>query len=215
MSRKLEKMAASPETERDLLLELVEKDSEYAEIVAKNPSADLDILKRIYEILSQETLPVLAASSVLQNKNVDADFIRYLSNECPQIHTEEDSDYPEENCYPVLLAKHLATPIEILSELVKSPFYMVRERLAARPDLPSEIATTLATDPICHVRRILAANAYTTFPILDILANDEDMVTRLKVALNSSTSLESLNALSRDIEDTIKFAAITNPKFAN
>lgn len=213
MASKLEKLAASPDTPPQRLLELVRQDAECASIVVRNPAVDVDALRKLFVILKSEFTVVTAAAMVLQSASADSAFIEEILLECPDLNSEEDVDYPEENCYPVLLAKHPATPPALVSKLAGCRFYMVRERLAARPDLPDEVALHLAKDAIPHVRRILAANDNVSTAVLDILVGGDDVPTLLKVALNPNASPRALRTLSDCPDETVRLAACSSPAF--
>lgn len=207
MSLKLEKLAASPSATWEQLFELIEKGDEYAQIVARNPVADLFLLRMAYQKLREEGHTVFAACTVLHNDNVDSDFILELHSDFPDIHTEEDEDYPNENCYPVLLAKNNATPYELVLKLSDSPYYLVRECLAARSGLLPALQEKLAQDPVRHVRQILASNPKILAASLAHLANDEDATIRLKVALNPNATFQTLQLLESDPVELVRIAA--------
>jgi len=207
MTLKLEKLAASPSATWEQLFELIEKGDEYAQIVARNPVADLFLLRMVYKTIRDEGHTVFAACTVLHNHNVDSDFISELYSDFPEIHTEEDEDYPNENCYPVLLAKHHATPDELVLKLYDSPYYLVRECLSARSDLLPAVQEKLAQDPIRHVRQILASNPKICAASLAELAKDEDATIRLKVALNPNAASQTLQLLESDLVELVRIAA--------
>lgn len=213
MAIRFEKLATSPDTPREKLLELIEKGHWYASMVVRNPAVDQDLLRKIFTVIKREYGYSIAAAKLLQSANVDTSLIREFYSECPEINAEEDIDYPEQNCYPVQLAKHPATPADMITKLAESRFYMVREKLAARHDLAEELALQLAKDPSPHVRRILAANVNISTAILEIMANDKDPATLLKVALNPNTSSKAIHALSENPDNTVKLAALTSPSY--
>lgn len=207
MSLKLEKLAASPSATWEQLFELIEKGDQFAQIAAKNPVADLFLLRMAYQALKDEGHTIFAACIVLNNHNVDSDFISEIYSDFPEIHTEEDEDYPNENCYSVLLAKNQATPYALLLKLSDSPYYLVRECLAARSDLLPEIEEKLAHDPIRHVRQILASNPKICVASLAHLARDEDATIRLKVALNPNATSQTLQLLESDPVELVRISA--------
>lgn len=212
MSSKLEKLASSLDTTQEQFLELIEKDYEYSSLIAENPAADIVVIKKIYEVLKEVHSPLNAASKVLLNPNIDSSFIAKICADSPELEPEGDVDYPEDTCYPVLLAKHPETPSEFITKLAHSPWYMVRERVAGRADLTQEVTDLLARDSIIHVRHILAANPCVSAITLDLLANDDDSTTRLKIALNPNASAQTIQMLSLDLDEVVKLAALTNPK---
>lgn len=213
MATKLERLASSPSTTSEKLLALVARDPEYASRVVKNPSVDVETLRKIFDLLKDQYSPEFAAAMVLSSPFANAALIREIYADCPGIHIEEDDDYPEETSYSVSMAKNSATPADLIAKLVESPFYMVREKLAARHDLEAEIALKLAKDPVAHVRRILAANDQCPKKVLDLLSNDIDPTTLLKVAMNPNTTLRALRELASDPDDTVRLAILTNPTF--
>ena len=213
MSEKLKKLAASKNTTWEQLFELIEEGSEYAEIVVKNPNADAFLIRLAYQALLNDGygVTVSAACSVLKNINVDADLILEVYNDFPNnIHTEEDIDYPKENCYPVLLATNLETPFEIIKILSDSPFYFVRECLAERTNLQIEIQKKLALDECRHVRQLLASNPIADKVVLNLLATDKEDCVRFKVALHKNTPKLTLRKLTKDENIIIQEAATTN-----
>lgn len=214
MSSKLEKLASSVDTTRQQFLELFEKDYEYSTLIAKNPAADIVVIQKIYDVLKEEYSPLNAASKVLQSPNIDSNFIAKVCADSPELEPEGDVNYPEDTCYPVLLAKHPETPSELIPKLAHSLWYMVRERVAGRDGLTQEVSELLAHDNISHVRRILAANVCVSAITLDVLANDEDSTTRLNVALNPNTSSKAIQKLSLDLNEFVRLAAHTNPNAA-
>jgi len=213
MATKIEKLAASPETPLEVLLELVKKGAEIASNVISNPAINLTTLRKIFLLLQEEYRLEGAAVMVLESPCIDEAFILEIYSACPDIHSETGDDHPEENDYPVQLAKHPSTPAEIITKLAESPFYMVRERLAARGDLVNAVVLRLAKDPNVQVRRILATNSSVNAGILDLLAKDSDQTVLLKVALNSHTSTRALHMLAVNPNESIKFAALSSPAF--
>jgi hypothetical protein len=211
MSSKLEKLASSLETTQEQFLDLIEKDFEYCILITKNPAADIVVINKIYEVLKEELSSLNAASKVLQSPNIDSNLIAKICADSPELEPEGDVDYPENTCYPVLLAKHPKTPSEFIPKLAHSPWYMVRERVAGRADLTQEVMDILAQDSISHVRHILAANDCVSAITLDLLANDKDSTTRLKVALNPNVSSQTIQKLRLDSEEIVRFAALINP----
>jgi hypothetical protein len=207
MTSRLEKLAASPTATWEQLFELIEKGDQYAQIVAKNPVADSFLLRTAYQALKVEGHTIFAACTVLHNVNVESDFISEIYSDFPDIHTEEDDDYPNENCYPVLLAKHHATPFELVLKLSDSPYYLVRECLAARSDLLPTVEKKLVQDPIRHVRQILASNSEICAASLGHLAKDEDATIRMKVALHSNATSQTLQLLKSDPVELVRIAA--------
>lgn len=210
MSTKLEKLAMSLDTTQEQFLDLLEKDLEYSNLIAKNPVADIVVLRKIYELLKEELSPLSAASKVLCSPNIDDALISEVIKDSPQLEPEGDVDYPENTCYPVLLAKHPKTPIECIVKLAQSPWYMVREKVAGRADLTQDVMDILVRDNICHVRHILAANPYVSSSILDLLANDKDPTTRLKVVLNPNVSIQTIKLLSKDVNEIVGLAALSS-----
>jgi len=215
MTEKLKKLAASQNTAWEQLFDLIEEGAEYAEIVAKNPNADAFLIRVAYQALINEGYGVSAACSVLKNNNIDTDLILEICNDFPNIHTEEDIDYPKENCYAVLLAINLETPIEIIKILSESPFYFVRECLAERTNLQIEIQKKLALDECRHVRQLLASNPIVDKTVLNLLATDKEDCVRFKVALHKNTPKLTLKKLTKDENIIIYEAATTNNQMTN
>lgn len=212
MSSKLEKLASSLDTTEEQFLELFKRDYEYSALIAKNPAADIVVIQKIYDVLKEEYSPLNAASTVLRSPNIDSSFIAKVCADSPELEPEGDVDYPEDTCYPVLLAKHPETPSEFIPKLAHSPWYMVRERVAGRADLTQEVTDLLARDSISHVCHILAANPYVSAITLDLLANDDDSTTRLKVALNPNVSQQAIQKLELDSDEIVRLAALSNPR---
>ena len=214
MSERLKKLAASKNTTWEQLFELIEEGSEYAEIVVKNPNADAFLIRLAHQALLNDGygVTVSAACSVLKNINVDADLILEVYNDFPDIHTEEDIDYPKENCYPVLLASNSETPFEIIKKLSDSPYYFVRECLAERTNLQIEIQKKLVDDESRHVRQILASNPAVDKTVLNLLAKDKEDCVRFKVALHRNTPKLTLQILSKDDNIIVQKAASNNKK---
>jgi hypothetical protein len=213
MSSKFEKLAMSLDTTQEQFFELIDKDYEYCMLIVKNTSANIMVLRKIYDVLKEVLSPLSAASKVLSNPNVDDALISEIINNSPELEPEGDVDYPENTCYPVLLAKHTKTPIESIVKLAQSPWYMVREKVAGRDDLTQEVMDILVRDNICHVRHILAANPYVSSSILDLLANDKDPTTRLKVVLNPNVSIQTIKLLSKDVNEIVCLAALSSQHF--
>lgn len=211
MSSKLEKLAASPETTQAQFIELIDKGYDYAAIIAKNPAAGISVLRRIYDVLKAELSAIRAASTVLCSPNIDTQFIIEMCADSPDLEPEGDVDWPEETCFPVLLAKHPKTPSDVVKKLAMSRWYMVREHIAARPDLPRESAQILARDPIAHVRQILASNPRISDQTIDLLVADEDPTTRMKVALHPNAKAPSIKKLISDPNETVRLAALCSP----
>lgn len=211
MESKLKKLAASTNITQEELWEVAQRDSAYAEIVAHNTAAGSDLLRKIYVLLSAADSPISAACSVLGNPSTDIGFITEIFKEFEDIFEDRDVDYPEQTSFQVLLSKHQNISSEIIETLWKSPYYMVRERLAARTDLPAKIAEKLAKDESRHVREILAGNKYVTDEVLNILVSDIEPSIRLKLALNPKTSSVAIRQLMEDSNQTIRFAAETRP----
>lgn len=212
MSERLKKLAESKNATWEQLFDLIEEGSEYAEIVAKNPNADAFLIRVAYQALLNEGYAVSAACSVLKNSNIDAELINEIYNDFPNVHTEEDVDYPKENCYPVLLAINLKTPFELIKILSNSPFYFVRECLAERSNLQIEIQKKLAIDESRHVRQILASNPTIDKSVLNLLANDKEDCVRFKIALHKNTPKSTLKILTKDKNIIIQEASSINEK---
>jgi hypothetical protein len=211
MATKLEKLAASSNSTQEELWEVAQKDSAYAEIVAHNTAAGSDLLRKIYALLSEVDSPISAACLVLGNPSTDIGLITEIFKEVKDIFEDRDVDYPEQTSFQVLLSKHQNVSSEIIEVLSDSPYYMVRERLAARTDLTAKIAEKLAKDGSRHVREILAGNKYVTEEVLDILVSDVEPSIRLKLALNPTTSSGAILLLVEDSNKTIRLAAETRP----
>ena len=210
MSERLKKLAESKNTTWEQLFDLIEEGSEYAEIVAKNPNADAFLIRVAYQALLNEGYGVSAACTVLKNSNIDNDLIHEIYNDFPNVHTEEDVDYPKENCYAVLLAINLKTPFELIKILSESPYYFVRECLAERTNLQIEIQKKLAIDESRHVRQILASNPRVDKIVLNLLANDKEDCVRFKIALHKNTPKSTLKILTKDKNIIIQQAATIN-----
>ena len=211
MASRLERLAASSTATQEELWEVAQKDSEYAEIVAKNTTTGPDLLKNIYSLLRKVDSQISAACSVLGSPSADAGFITEIFKETKDIFEDRDVDYPEQTSFQVLLSKHQNASSEIIEALLHSPYYMVREKLAARSDLPVEMAEKLAQDESRHVREILAGNKYVSDGVLNILVSDLEPSVRFNLALNPTTSSAAILQLMKDSNETIRFVAETRP----
>ncbi len=213
MANKYEKLASSPTATQEELWTAAQKNEECANLVARNPVAKAEVLKKVYELLRDES-PEAAAASIFRNKNAPTSLIEEILTETENALLERDIDYPGETSIAVLLAKNPNTPAAWVELLATSKFYMVREQVAARMDLSQPMMVSLATDPVRHVREILASNPTICPGAASILVQDHELAVRFKLATNPNVSEAVLQLLAAVEDPTVRFAAQTHPNAA-
>jgi len=136
--------------------------------LAKHPNVSPDLLTELYHLLRSADWGKRAAVAVLTIGRANKKLIAEILKDFPDMESEAYYSWcgPEETSYPVLLAKNPSTPRRIVGQLVGSPFYMVRERVASRSDLSLSVMKKLAHDKNRHVRQCLAGNTSVPSSIL-------------------------------------------------
>jgi len=184
---------------------------EFVPALAKHPNVSPELLTELYHLLRSADWGKEAALAVLTIARANKNLIAEILKDFPDVVSEDSySCGPEETSYPVLLAKNPSTPRRIVGQLVGSPFYMVRERVASRSDLSQSVMKKLAHDKNRHVRQCLAGNPGVPSSILAILAKDVEASVRFKVAVHPNASTENLSQLSADQVEEIRFAAVAS-----
>lgn len=195
-TKKLLTLAADPDTEWH----------DFVTALSECPSPSASLLKKIYHALCESEL--IDPSVVLSVPGADKQLMALILDAKPfPENNEEEYDYPEEQCYSVLLAKGKSTPLEIVRLLADSSVYMVRERVARRQDLTVEMMKKLSQDESRHVRLCLAANPKVPQSLLAELSSDEDASVRFKVAVHPNVSEKTLRHLVCDPVEEVRFAA--------
>ena len=101
--------------------------------------------------------------------------------------------------------------VELLTELARSKWLVIRQQVAAHPNTPANVLEQLAADKDFRVRLEVAENSNTPTKILAQLAEDEDSEVRLEVARNRNTPGNILEQLEREQNQQIRQGAIANP----
>ncbi|MEU0661924.1 hypothetical protein [Streptomyces lavendulocolor] len=103
-----------------------------------------------------------------------------------------------------------ATPVHAVTALADHPSRLLRQALAARPDLPAEVCRRLVADPVAGVRAELAANAVLDDTLVRVPAADRDPAVRRAAAHNPRVPLDVLDRLA----DTVRLPAEPLPRIA-
>ncbi|MGA4956441.1 hypothetical protein [Streptomyces lavendulocolor] len=103
-----------------------------------------------------------------------------------------------------------ATPVHAVATLADHPSRLLRQALAARPDLPADVCRRLVADPVAGVRAELAANAVLDDTLVGVPAADRDPAVRRAAAQNPRVPLDVLDRLA----DTVRLPAEPLPRIA-
>ena len=127
----------------------------------------------------------------------------------------------DEFANPIVLAEKYPILVNLLSpytkgdfweRLMKSPYSVIRKKIAENPNTSPEILTLLAKDRGWSVRREVARNPHTSSEILALLAKDKEWTVRWKVAENPNTSSEILALLAKDEDWGVRSGVALNSK---
>ena len=212
MANKYEKLASSTTATQKELWTVAQKNEECANLVARNPAAHDEVLRKVYELLKEDNQEA-AAASIFRNKNAPKLLIEEILVETDSPLIERDVDYPGKTSIAVLLASNPNTPAAWVEQLATSKFYMVREQVAARMDLNSSMMVSLATDPVRHVREVLASNPTISPEAASILAQDHELSVRFKLATNAKVHQQVLSRLAESNDAVLRLAAMTAPAY--
>ena len=208
----LELEAANEKTSSDRLTELASVTTDLARIIAKNPSATPELLRKL-----SASCDFTTRLHVTLNPNTPTDILLELGRSFPE-QLLRNPRYPlllQEN--PNLLAGTLQNllkleglPVYVLEKFAKHQNVWVRAEIAINANTPVTILEELARDRDT-VRQSVAHNLNAPKSILQELAKDINWRVRQAVASNPNTAENTLEELSWDNQWHIRVAVASNP----
>lgn len=105
------------------------------------------------------------------------------------------------------LARHAATPPEVLEVLCRDSDFLVRVAVARHPSTPDSCLPPLASDPDYRLRKLVAVRQSVPTDLLEHLANDSDEEVRWTVAKNPECPLDTLHRLALDESSIVRTIA--------
>lgn len=208
----LELEAANENTSSARLTELASISPNLARIIAKNPGATPELLRKLS--VSGDFITRL---QVTLNPNTPTDVLLELGRSFPEqlLRNPVYSLLLQEN--PNLLAGSLQNllkleglPVYVLEKFAQHQNVWVRAEIAIHANTPVTLLKELATD-LDVVRQSVAHNPHTPKNILKELAKDINWRVRQAVASNPNTSGNTLEELSWDNHWHIRVAVASNP----
>jgi hypothetical protein len=218
--------AALETTSPERLKELARQSVKLARIVAKNPVAPAELLKKLATSTDKKIKKAVAA-----NPNTPVEELMTLGAEFPKQLLEnpifdllllENPNFleqiPPKTLIGLLSLPEIPKDFVMLARKCLSKLHCwERIGLAKNPNTQIELLEILAQDQNKYVRSDVAENPNTPIKLLEILAQDQEYNIRRSVAKNPNTPIKLLEifaqveTFAKNQDNKIRFGVINNP----